>query len=127
FVWSAARNASLHQKTMPSLRYHDQNNNRYSLQGTQFHYDPIQPAQSSSGTYSGGVALKHHISDERSQEIFALATQIMQDSQRHTQQRRMMTAILSLQLTEDWQRATLLRSQLRSEFEGLLQAAREDA
>ncbi len=109
---------------MPSLRYHDQNNNLYHLEGRAFRYRPIQPKESSSGLYSGGEPAEHQISAELSQEIFALAEQILKTSSIHTQQRRMLTSVLSLKSDQNWRPATLVRSPLRTDLEALLDQAR---
>ena len=112
---------------MATLRYHDQNNNLYHLEDQHFRYHPVQPKESSSGRYSGGEPAKHQISETLSQQIFAMAEEILQDSRLHTEQRRMMTAILSLKSKDDGQRVILSRSKLRSEFENLLGQAKTEA
>jgi len=108
---------------MPALRYQDQNNNIYRLQDGQFRYEPIQAIDSSSGTYSGGEPASHTISDDLSDEIFTLASEIFQNPRNHASKRVMMTSILSLKLEDEWQRCTLVRSELRSNLEEALEEA----
>ncbi|MEM6347776.1 MAG: hypothetical protein AAF927_28060 [Bacteroidota bacterium] len=108
---------------MPILRYHDQNNNLYHLEDRQFRYRPTQAEESSSDLYSGGEPAEHQISEALSQQIFALAQELLRATRLHTEPRRMLTAIIALKDQAEGQRATLSRSALRTKLEGLLQAA----
>lgn len=105
---------------MPALRYQDQNNNVYLIKDGQLDYTPIKPNQSSSGVYSGGKAVQKKLSEDEITKIFALVKKIVKKPSVHTPQRRMMTAIMACQLDKDWQRFTLLRSDLRTQLETLL-------
>lgn len=107
---------------MPALRYQDQNNNVYLVRDRQLDYTPIRPEESSSGTFSGGKASHQELSEAEATQIFDLVKQIVAKSSVHTPQRRMMTAILACQLDTEWQRFTLLRSPMRTEFEELLRS-----
>jgi len=98
--------------------YTDQNNNRYTISPETLSYLPIKKENSSSGIYDGGEAATVALSKEAYKTISEKAMDLLADTSKHTTKRMMMTSII--QLKEPSERATLVKSKKRTDFENLL-------
>ena len=104
---------------MPYL-YTDQNNNQYSISASEIRYYPIEPSESSSGTYSGGEKITLKITPEAFKEISSQADALLLTSKEFTSARRMPMAIISVTKAGKTKRGILKPSEARTQFEILL-------
>ena len=72
--------------------YSDGNSNSYTLDEKKLVYTPVNPEESSSGTYSGGKAKKAGITKETFKNISRLLDKAMSEKEQHQQNREMGTA-----------------------------------
>jgi len=110
---------------MHSIRYADFNNNQYTLSGAKLTYNPIQPINSSSGTYSGGEPMESQLTEDQLTEIYQAASILADKESLHLEKRRMLTAVLSFKpaTAETSIRYILARSEEVQAFETLLKEA----
>lgn len=110
------------QCTMPAsdsiFYYTDQNNNRYTISPDTLSYLPIKKENSSSGEYDGGESATVALSKKEYKTISEKALELLADTSKHTNKRMMMTSIIALK--EPSERATLVKSKKRTDFENLL-------
>ncbi len=76
--------------------YTDQSNNSYTITETSVEYDPITPAESSSGTYSGGEPWKKKIDNEVFYVIETWFSDIKKDKTQHLKKRIKPSIVLSV-------------------------------
>ena len=76
--------------------YTDQNNNTYTITETSVEYDPITPAESSSGMYSGGEPWKKKIDNEVFYVIETWFNDINKDKTQHLKKRIKPSIVLSV-------------------------------
>ena len=76
--------------------YTDQNNNTYTITETSVEYDPITPAESSSGMYSGGEPWKKKIDNEVFYVIETWFNDISKDKPQHLKKRIKPSIVLSV-------------------------------
>lgn len=107
------------------IYYTDQNNNSYTLTSSTMHYKAVQPAQSSSGLYSGGTSGSFSMPSQSYGELDVLARELISDSTGHAQKREMMTSVLRMGPPEEGMRAILNPSAKRAQFEALLENIRK--
>ena len=74
--------------------YSDGNLNTYTLDENKLVYTPVNPEESSSGTYSGGKAKKAAITKDTYKHIVALLDHAMDEKEQHQENREMGTAQL---------------------------------
>lgn len=72
--------------------YSDGNSNSYTLDSGKLVYTPVNPEESSSGTYSGGKAAKKGISKDTFKHVAALLDKAMETKEQHQEKREMGTA-----------------------------------
>lgn len=72
--------------------YSDGNSNTYTLDKKKLVYTPVNPEESSSGTYSGGKAKKAEITKDTYKHISALLDKAMSEKEQQQQNREMGTA-----------------------------------
>lgn len=72
--------------------YSDGNSNSYTLDEKKLVYTPVNPEESSSGTYSGGKAKKAEITKDTFKNISKLLDKAMSEKDQHQQNRDMGTA-----------------------------------
>jgi hypothetical protein len=72
--------------------YSDGNSNSYTLDEKKLVYTPVNPEESSSGTYSGGKAAKKEITKDTFKHIAALLDKAMKEKDQHQSNREMGTA-----------------------------------
>lgn len=111
------------QKLNMTYLYTDQNNNHYSISASEIRYNPIEPSESSSGTYSGGKKITMKLSPEGFKEISKQADALLLNSKAHASKRRMLTAVLSVTKAGKSKREILNLSEERTKFEVLLKKA----
>jgi hypothetical protein len=96
------------------FRYIDGNNNAYVIDTDRVVYEPISPAQSSSGTYSGGEPAAASLTRDQLAAITALIDHIIADTKNHL-------------ATRPKGCGTIVRDDLRISFESPLRAELERA
>jgi hypothetical protein len=74
--------------------YSDGNSNSYTLDENKLVYTPVNPEESSSGTYSGGKAKKAAITKDTYKHIAALLDKAMSEKDQHQENREMGTGQL---------------------------------
>jgi hypothetical protein len=111
------------QKLNMTYFYTDQNNNQYSISASEIRYNPIEPSESSSGTYSGGTKITMKLSPEGFREISKQADALLLTSAGYSSARRMLTAIISVTKAGKTKRGILNPSEERTKFEVLLKQA----
>ena len=79
-----------------TMVYTDQNNNTYTITETSVEYDPITPAESSSGMYSGGEPWKKKIDNEVFYVIETWFNDINKDKTQHLKKRIKPSIVLSV-------------------------------
>ena len=72
--------------------YSDGNSNSYTLDESKLVYTPVNPEESSSGTYSGGKAKKAAITKDTFKHISKLLDKAMLEKEQHQADREMGTA-----------------------------------
>mgnify|MGYP001193123556 CR=1 FL=1 len=90
------------EKTSVLYRYADGNGNSYVINQKdsdiiEFEYDPVEPIESSSGEYSGGIAVKKKITPEEFEQVKEVFNQAKADVSAHTSVRAMGTGHLTIQ------------------------------
>jgi hypothetical protein len=76
-------------KGTTTYTYIDGNNNTFTITSDSLIYDPIQPHESSSGTYSGGQPKRVALAATQFQKIEALIKSIQKDKTSHESTRQM--------------------------------------
>jgi hypothetical protein len=104
------------------LRYIDGNNNAYVIEADRLSYEPVTPAQSSSGTYSGGEPKRAAITSDQHASITALIDRIVTDGANHLATRPMGCGTIVRGDTR-----VCFDSPAKAELERLLHAALSDA
>lgn len=102
------------------LNYTDQNNNQYILQNLMLEYRPVAPHQSSSGTYSGGMAAKTSIHADAALRIRSLSEAILAATAHHTNTRQKTTSVLRLMEGETTREVIISPCTERNALEHLL-------
>lgn len=74
---------------VPKYIYVDGNNNEYIVRTDSLHYEPVQPANSSSGEYSGGEKKSVGISSDQFTRIESQIKQIIKDKSNQIDNRLM--------------------------------------
>jgi hypothetical protein len=69
--------------------YSDGNSNSYTLDEKKLVYTPVNPEESSSGTYSGGKAKKTEVTKDTFKHISALLDKAMSEREQHQENREM--------------------------------------
>ncbi len=105
--------------------YTDLNNNSYKITSTHLQYDPIKPAESSSGSYDGGEPVKVVIDKKTFTDISKKADSLMATSEIYTTSRKMLTAILSMERDGRTTRCMIMPSNERTDFEALLRRTKQ--
>ena len=108
------------QKQAMTYLYTDQNNNQYNISASEIRYNPIEPSESSSGTYSGDEKITLKITPEAFKEISKQADALLLTSKEFTSARRMLTAIISVTKGGKTKKGILKPSDARIKFEVLL-------
>lgn len=72
--------------------YSDGNSNSYTLDEKKLVYTPVNPEESSSGTYSGGKAKKATITKDTFKNVSKLIDKAMSEKEQHQDNREMGTA-----------------------------------
>ena len=105
---------------MEIIKYVDFSNNVYTIRETSFHYDPMQPKYSSSGTYSGGEEVKKEIPSALFNQVKSLAATIVSNKSLHQEKRRMLTALLYITKEGENTKYIIGRSSDQKALEGVL-------
>lgn len=108
-----------------SIYYTDQNNNTYSISAKSLVYNPITAKESSSGAYDGGEPATVALTKEQFETMLSSAKALIEDTSKHSEMRRMMTAVLLLKDADSSNRKIVVKSANRSAFEALLHAAKD--
>lgn len=74
--------------------YSDGSNNTWRLEGNNLRYEPVQPAMSSSGVYSGGEAYNLTLSSNESEEIRHMLEETFKAEAEHSELRSMGTGMV---------------------------------
>lgn len=114
------QNCATGVKQVEQLFYTDQNNNRYSIQNLMLKYKAVQPLQSSSGTYNGGLDYEVKLSIQAYTKLKQMAIELLKDSTRHSNKREKMTSFLEYHSKNKSYKALLMPSAKRSDFETFL-------
>ncbi|GHC49684.1 hypothetical protein [Ulvibacter litoralis] len=99
--------------------YSDQNNNRFQITASEIRYIPMTASESSSGQYNGGKKATVKITKETFNQISTLAEAVFA-SEGVTTQRRMLTAVLSLQNNGENRQVIATPSEERKRLEAVL-------
>lgn len=84
---------------MNTYQYADGSGNIYNLGNSQtllLEYIPVKPSESSSGTYSGGEAVKKQITSGQFAEIVKAISEAQSDKSLHIENRVMMSGAVSI-------------------------------
>ena len=106
------------------ISYTDQNNNRYTVTESVLKYDPITPAESSSGTFSGGDPLNIKITKNDFEAITNLAEEILSTESRDNK-REMLTSVLTIKKGAESRTVILKKSKDRMNLEEMLQKLKQ--
>ena len=115
---TAQKDTIMQQAEILHIQYADKNNNRYILTPDKIKYRPIQPHESSSGTYSGGEPKTMEWAIEEWEACKEIVNQIIQEERLHLKQRRMLTSVLLISFAEDVDKMRLILG--KSELHNLL-------
>lgn len=107
------------QKRGMMYLYSDQNNNRFQITASEIRYIPMTASESSSGQYNGGKKATVKITKETFNQISTLAEAVFA-SEGVTTQRRMLTAVLSLQNNGENRQVIATPSEERKRLEAVL-------
>jgi hypothetical protein len=86
-----------------SVSYHDGSGNGFRFQRelagerARFEYTPVTPAQSSSGTYSGGAPNSGDLDSEQVHELWRRVLELESETALHAAQRQMLTGAFRVQ------------------------------
>ncbi len=109
-----------------SLRYHDGSNNGYLIQQEKadglitFRYEPVQPAESSSGTYSGGEPRQVALSHAQAGSLWSRALALSRNTDLHAEARRMGSGLFGLEFAGETLRFILPSRSELSDWERVL-------
>ncbi|HJN76087.1 MAG TPA: hypothetical protein QGF58_19300 [Myxococcota bacterium] len=110
-----------------SVSYSDGSGNASRLwadeEGVGWSYDPVQPAQSSSGTYSGGEPAAGSLEPEQAGQLWSRMVELEVSPQHHAPQRAKGTGAFSI-TTPDGERGFLVVSDAASGFDVMLKQLR---
>ena len=107
-----------------SYTYIDGNNNRYTIKRDEIVYRPITPADSSTGTYSGGAPATIELAPDAFEHLETLLQLVLDDTAHHLADRPMGSGTLSV---GDQTVVIAARSRHKSELEAELRRLRSDA
>ncbi len=121
--------AHVGEPTPWTVRYSDGSGNATTLSRPsagapiRWRYDPVQPATSSSGVYSGGAPAEGALSEAEGARLWAVVASLEVATSLHVADRAMGTSRVAV-TTEAGERSTLLRAGAAAELEALLAAPR---
>ena len=77
--------------------YSDGSNNTLYIENNILEYRPVTPAESSSGTYSGGIAVRIQLSAQDMEQIKEAFEDALADTAAHQENRAMMTGLVKIE------------------------------
>lgn len=108
--------------------YADGSGNHYVFEGGErytFEYDPVKPAESSSGYYDGGDYVKKEISQAEYERIAAIFSRAFAEKESHIENRVMLSGLFIIKEGSEVRRCIHAPdSALKAEFEELLKGLR---
>ncbi len=114
-------NKSISQMNTQKISYVDGNGNRYSLIGNKLTYDPVQPINSSSGTYSGGDPASIELNEEQIEQLLKTISEARENKADHTEKRTMGSATIFIYVEDEPHRFMLkMRSVSKKNIEKIL-------
>lgn len=75
--------------------YSDGNSNSYTLDEKKLVYTPVNPEESSSGTYSGGKGKRAEITKDTFKKLSTLLDQVVSEKEQQQEKREMGTALIA--------------------------------
>ena len=105
---------------LEAFRFIDMNNNTYYGKPDQLSYDPIQPHESSSGTYSGGEPQEVVLEQSHWTIVKILIQAIIDNESIHMEQRQMLTSRLQVTIDGQKQSWIIRRSEEQAAFNAYL-------
>lgn len=82
-------------KSEPQYEYADGNGNRYVLSRSSMHYYPVNPKESSTGTYSGGEPKSVALTPKQYRQLQELIEKAIQNSTIHLPARTKMSGLIT--------------------------------
>lgn len=106
--------------------YSDGNSNSYTLDEKKLVYTPVNPEESSSGTYSGGKGKRAEITKDVFKNLSAMLDKAMSEKEQQQEKREMGTALIAKYLKGKLKKKVILKmnssckKKVEDEFKGIL-------
>ena len=111
------------QTKQMNYTYADGSGNTYTLVGKKIRYNPIQPKESSSGTYSGGEKKEVSINETEQKKIVDLFQKAIDNKKIHMTQRQMGTGMIRFMKEKNMERIIIpMRSKEKNNIESFLKS-----